>query len=55
MGGMCTGAFLSRHLVDPRYLQWLQGGGLEPARDWRYVDGTTEFQMADSARTLMDR
>ena len=55
MEAMCTGVSPSLHLVDLRYLQWLQGGGLHPDRDWRYVDGVTEFQIADGARTLKDR
>ena len=31
-----------------RYLEWLQSGNLEIARDWLYVDGATKFEVPEN-------
>ena len=31
-----------------RYLEWLQGGNLETARNWPYVDGAKKFEVAEN-------
>ena len=36
-----------------RYLEWLQGGNLETARNWPYVDGARRFEVAEN-RSLQE-